>query len=218
MNPTDLLLSMASSPWSLVLLAILLIIDGFFPFVPGETAVVALATLSAAGNGPPVWLVLLVAIVASTIGDSIAYLNGRRIGLSRWAWMRHRRVAPMFEWARKGLARRPAVFLMSAKFVPVARVAVTMTAGASKLPFARYLPIATLASTVYTGYHVVVSVFAASLLSTNPLLAALAAIGTVIALGLAREVVDRALARKVLSRAPGSRPLCSRGLRKNSPT
>lgn len=196
MNPVELLLALAASPWSLVLLAMLLIIDGFFPFVPGETAVVALATLSAAGKGEPTWLVLLIAIIASTAGDSIAYWNGRQIGTSRWAWMRRPRVASMFKWAHNGLSRRPAIFLISAKFVPVARVAVTMTAGASRLSPARYFPIAALASTVYTSYHVAVAVFAGSMLSSNPLLAALSAIVTVVVLGILTESVGRALARR----------------------
>lgn len=196
MNPVDLLLAMAASPWALVFLAGLLVIDGFFPFVPGETAVVALATLSAAGKGPPVWQVLLIAIIASTVGDSIAYWNGRQLGTSRWAWMRHARVASMFTWAHNGLARRPALFLISAKFVPVARVAVTMTAGASKLSPARYFPIAAFASTVYTAYHVAVAVFAGSLLSSNPVLAALTAIATVVAIGALIEAIGRVRARR----------------------
>jgi membrane-associated protein len=196
MNPVDLLLSIAASPWAYVLLAALLIVDGFFPFVPGETAVVALATLSAAGSGPPVWIVLLVSIVASTLGDAIAYGNGRRLGTSRWAWMRRARVASIFGWAHRGLSRRPALFLVAAKFVPVARVAVTMTAGSAKLPLARYVPIALLASSVYTGYHVAVAVFAGSLLSGNPLIAVLAAILTVAVLGVLFELVGRALVRR----------------------
>lgn len=196
MNPVELLLALAESPWSLVFLALLLLVDGFFPFVPGETAVVALATLSAAGHGAPVWVVLVVAIVATTAGDVIAYWNGRQIGTSRWAWMRRARVASMFVWARNGLARRPGLFLLSAKFVPVARVAVTMTAGASRLSLSRYLSITVLASIVYTGYHVAVAVFAGSLLSSNPILAALTAIATVVILGTLIEVFSRALARR----------------------
>jgi membrane-associated protein len=201
MNPVDLLLAMAASPWSLAFLAALLIVDGFFPFVPGETAVVALATLSAAGKGPPVWLILIIAIAASTAGDAIAYWNGRNLGTSRWAWMRRRRVASMFLWARAGLTRRPVLFLVSAKFVPVARVAVTMTAGASRLPLARYFPIAVGASTVYTGYHVAVAALSGSLLSSNPVLAALTAIGTVVVLGTLGEVIGRAVSRRRSRRA-----------------
>ncbi len=208
MNPIEFLLTVAASPVAYLLLAVLLIVDGFFPFVPGETAVVALATLSASGNGAPVWIVLVVAVIASTVGDSIAFFNGRRLGTSRWAWMRRPRVARMFRWAEHGLSRRPALFLVSAKFVPVARVAVTMTAGASPLPTRRYLPLAFVASGVYTAYHVTVAVFAGSLLSANPLLATGAAIVTVILLGAAIELPSRAMAgRRARARARAAGPV-----------
>ena len=203
MNLFDVILGIAASPWSLVLLAALLVVDGFFPFVPGETVVVTLATLSGAGKGAPVWLVLLIAIIASTIGDAIAFWNGQYLGTSRWAWMRRRRVAATFRWAENGLVRRPALFLVSAKFVPVARVAVTMTAGASKLPFVRYLPIALLASGIYTTYHVTVAVFAGSLLAGNPLLAVLVAIVTVLVIGATIELIGRAVSKRTARRVAG---------------
>lgn len=179
--------SLALSPWAYVVLAGLLIIDGFFPFVPGETAVVTFATLGVTGHGPAPVAVFLVASGATMIGDGIAYLIGRRFGLARWPWMQRPRVLSMLSWATRGLIRRPAVFLISAKFVPIARVAVTITAGAGGLTLRRYLPISCAASVIYTGYHVVVAVAAGSAFAASPLLAAVVAIGTVIVLGGAIE-------------------------------
>ena len=217
MNLVDVLIGIAASPWAYVLLAALLIVDGFFPFVPGETAVVALASLSAAGHGPPVWLVLAVAIIASTAGDAVAFANGNRLGTTRWAWMRRPRLVAMFRWAEQGLVRRPALFLVSAKFVPVARVAVTMTAGSSRLPFVRYLPIALLASAAYTTYHVMVAVFAGSLFRSNPLIAVVVAIATVIVIGTIVELVGRATRRHRERRADQPTPEPSNSVGGRSP-
>ena len=217
MNLVDVLIGIAASPWAYVLLAALLIVDGFFPFVPGETAVVALASLSAAGHGPPVWLVLAVAIIASTAGDAVAFANGNRLGTTRWKWMRRPRLVAMFRWAEQGLVRRPALFLVSAKFVPVARVAVTMTAGSSRLPFVRYLPIALLASAAYTTYHVMVAVFAGSLFRSNPLIAVVVAIATVIVIGTIVELVGRATRRRRERRADQPTPEPSNSVGGRSP-
>jgi membrane protein DedA with SNARE-associated domain len=180
---------LAGSPWAYLVMAGILIIDGFFPFVPGETAVVTLASLGAAGHGPIVWLVLVVAIVATMVGDAIAFTIGRRIGIDRWGWMRRPRVARAFTWAAAGLVRRPTVFLMIAKFVPFARVAVTMTAGAGRLPVRRYLPISFAASTVYTSYHVIVAVIFGVTFAGTPLIGAGLAILAVIVFGAIFEVV-----------------------------
>ncbi len=193
---SQLLYTIAGSPWALVVLAAVLLIDGFFPFVPGETAVVTLATLGVAGHGPQPWLVFVVATVATMLGDAIAFLIGRTVGTTRWSWMRRRRIAAAFFWARQGLLRRPALFLMAAKFVPFVRVAVTMTAGAGRLPVRRYVPLSFAASMVYTGYHVAVAIFAGSLFATSPLLGAVAAIVVVLVLGVAFELIGRANVRR----------------------
>jgi membrane-associated protein len=186
---TAMLDAIAGSPWAYIVMAVILIIDGFFPFVPGETGVVTLAALGAAGHGPVVWIVLVVAVVATMIGDAIAFVIGRRIGISRWGWMRRPRVTRAFTWAAAGLLRRPVVFLMAAKFVPFARVAVTMTAGAGRLPVRRYVPISFAASTVYTSYHVIVAVFFGTTFAATPLLGAGIAILAVIVFGVLFEFV-----------------------------
>lgn len=186
---TAVLDNLAASPWAYVVMAAILVIDGFFPFVPGETGVVTLAALGAAGHGPVVWVVLVVAIVATMIGDGLAFVIGRRLRFDRWAWMQRPRVARAFAWASAGLHRRPTVFLMVAKFVPFARVAVTMTAGAGGLPVRRYLPISFAASTFYTTYHVVVAVIFGTAFAGSPLLGAAIAIVAVIVFGVLFEVL-----------------------------
>lgn len=202
---TNLLLAIGHTPWAYLVMAGILVIDGFFPFVPGETAVVTLSTLVAAGGGHFLWLVLLVAVAATMVGDAISFVVGRRVGLERWAWMRRPRMAAAFARASAGLQRRPGVYLMGAKFLPFVRVAVTMTAGASGLKVRRYLPRSFVASTVYTLYHVAVGAAAGFWFSVNPLLAALGAIVVVFVVGFTLDAIGRRRARSVSGAAPASR-------------
>ncbi|CAN5240062.1 hypothetical protein BH09ACT1_BH09ACT1_07010 [soil metagenome] len=174
---TDLIYQVAQSPLALVVLAGLLLIDGFFPFVPGETAVVTLATLGAAGHGPAPLIVLLISIISTMAGDGIAFAIGRKFGPSRWAWMRRPKVSGMVERAASHLQKSPGPILIAAKFVPIARVAVTATAAASGLPVRRYLACSLVASTVYTAYHVVVATTAGTLFAANPLFGLAVSIG-----------------------------------------
>lgn len=188
---THFVLGIAGSPWAYLVLAGLLIIDGFFPFVPGETLVVSLAVLSAGAHGPNLWMVLGVAIVASTIGDTIAFAIGRRVGVDRWSWMRRRRVAGALAWARRGFVNRPAMLMLTAKFVPVARVAVTMTAGATGFPVRRYLALAVTASAIYTAFHVTVGLLAGSWLASSPLVAIAVGMASVFVLGFLVDGITR---------------------------
>ena len=66
------------------------------------------------------WIVLPILIGVRDGGDWIGSQDGHRLGTSRWVWTRRARVVSLFAWARIGLTRRPAAFLMSAKFVLVA--------------------------------------------------------------------------------------------------
>lgn len=191
----NLILEIGSSPWAYIVMAAILIVDGFFPFVPGETGVVTLSTLVAASGGSLLWLVLVVAVAATMVGDAISFLIGRKVGLERWRWMRGPRMSAIFARASIGLNRRPGLYLVGAKFLPFVRVAVTMTAGASGLAVRRYLPRSFVASTIYTLYHVGVGAAAGFWFPVNPLIAALIAIAAVFALGFLFDALARFRAR-----------------------
>ena len=172
----DLIFTIARSPWALVALVGLLVVDGFFPLVPGETMVVTLAVLGASGHGPEPVIVLLVAIAATMVGDGIAFLIGRSVHPTRWVWMRGTKAQRGLEWASARIEHNPGVILVGAKFLPFVRVAVTMTAGASTLPVKRYLVYSFFAATLYTGYHVAVAIMAGGLFVANPFLGLAASI------------------------------------------
>ncbi|MET4781935.1 VTT domain-containing protein [Glaciihabitans sp. UYNi722] len=174
---SDFVYALALSPWALIVLALLLIIDGFFPLVPGETTVVALATLGASGHGPAPLTVLLVGIAATLVGDGIAFLIGRKLGLTRWKWGRRPKVVRALAWATGRIADRPGLILIIAKFLPYARVAITMTAGASGLAVRRYLLFSLLAASIYTLYHIGVATTFGTLFASNPLTGLLVSIG-----------------------------------------
>lgn len=206
---TQTIFTVAQSPWALVVLAALLIIDGVFPLVPGETSVVALATLGATGHGPAPWAVLVVAVVATMVGDAGAFFIGRkigtRIGRSRLRFLHRPHVMAVTSWAAGLIERRPAVVLVAAKFIPLARVAITIAAGASPLKLGRYLAISFVAATVYTGYHVVVAMTAGALFAQYPLLALASSLGFGVAVALivaaVRKIVE-ARTRAALRRQP----------------
>ncbi|WP_344774337.1 DedA family protein [Gryllotalpicola kribbensis] len=197
----------AASPWALALVALALVIDGFFPFVPGETLVVATAAAAAAGGGSP-WLVLAVAAPAALAGDLIAYHLGRRLGIERWVTPKRPRLARAFGSAQRRLELNPASILLTAKFLPFVRVAVSMTAGAGRMPMRRYFPLAVASVTLYTGFHVALGAVvgsAAFALLGNPLIALAVSIAVGFAAGvlidLAMRVVRARFRRPVVAAA-----------------
>ena len=183
-----MIVSMAGSPWILAIVLLLVIVDGFFPPVPSETVIVALGTVGAATGLPNPWLVFLVAALGSFLGDNIAFLIGRRVEPSRFPLLRGRRLTSWLGRARASLDRRPAAVILTARFIPVGRVAVNVLAGASGFPRRRFLTLTAVSGGAWTAYSLLIGIVAGSWIHNNALLGVGAAVATASVVGL---LVDR---------------------------
>jgi DNA/RNA endonuclease G (NUC1)/membrane protein DedA with SNARE-associated domain len=190
----DLLTAMAASAWALPLLFGLVLADAFLVVVPGEAAVTAFGALAVAQGEPSLWAVVAVAAVAAACGDATCYLVGRTIGLERWRWMRTPRVRAAFAWSRARLERRAALVLFTARFIPFARLAVNLTAGASRVPAPRYLAIAFGAAVAWAGYQAFIGAAVAAILPGGPVVAVVVSIVIAVGIGVA---IDAVLARRL---------------------
>jgi len=205
----DLLSSFLLTPWAPILILLFCFLDGFFPPVPSETVVVgALSLAFATGPAatPTAILVLIAAGVGAAAGDSAAYAIGRRMGTERWAWMRRPRVRSAFAWAGERLAAKPAVYLLVARYIPVGRVAVNMTAGATRLPYRRFLPLSLVAAVGWVALSALIASVASAWLGHSPLLAAVVGVVLSIVIGvlidLGARLVRRARGRRAAAPAP----------------
>lgn len=193
---SEFVLALAASPWVYLVVLVVVIIDGFFPPIPSESIVVALGAIAISTNAPNLILLVLITAVGAVIGDSLAYLIGRRIGLDRFGWMRRPRVTAGITRARTALDRRAATLLLTARYVPVGRVVVNMTAGATNFPLRRYLPLASLSALGWSLCTVFIGVLAGTWLKNNPVLGAVVAIAIAFALGLLVDAVLSWIARR----------------------
>ncbi|THE06794.1 DedA family protein [Microbacterium oleivorans] len=194
----DLLTSVASSPWALPALFALVFADAVLVVVPGEVAVTATGALAAATGTPPLAAVIVVAAVAAFCGDALCYSVGRFAGIERWRWMRHPRVRSAFDWAGTRLTQGTATVVFTARFIPFARLAVNLTAGATRVPAGRYFAAVAIAASAWAAYQAVVGAAIGALLPGNPVVAVIASIVVALALGL---VIDGAAARVSSRRA-----------------
>lgn len=185
----DIILAAAGQPWVLVLVLACCIIDGFFPPVPSESVVVGLAAVAATADVPNPLLLALVAAAGAFSGDNIAYLLGRRVGTGRWAWMRGPRMQSAFRWAGRELRKRPASLILVARFVPIGRVAVNLTAGVTHYPHLRFVGLTILSASLWAGYSVAIGLFFGQWFEDNHLLGAAIAIVCAVALGIVVDLV-----------------------------
>lgn len=180
----------AAQWWIIPLVSLFCLIDGFFLFLPSETAIVALASISARIGSPNIWLLILGASIGAIIGDNIAYLLGRKLGTSRFKWMRRPRGAKAFAWAGRELEKRGAILIFTARYIPVGRIAVNFSAGATNFPWRRFVILDSIAVVTWAGYSVAVGTFAGRWVHHNPLLGVGIAIAFAIVIGF---IVDHAM-------------------------
>ncbi len=170
----------AAQWWIIPLVSLFCLIDGFFLFLPSETAIVALASIAAVSGDPHVWLLVLGASVGAILGDNIAYFLGRKMGTGQFKWMRRPRAARAFAWAGKELKKRGAVLIFTARYIPVGRIAVNFTAGATFFPWRRFVLLDAFAVVSWAGYSAAMGTFAGRWVHDNPLLG----VGIAVALAL----------------------------------
>lgn len=189
-----------ASPWLYLVLFAVTIIDGFFPPIPSETVLVAAAAVTASTGEGNLLLLGAVAAIGAAIGDNIAFLIGRGLGTTRFAWMRRPRVAAAFTYAQRALDRRSATLILGARYFPVGRVAVNMTAGALRFPWRRFLPLSLIAGLSWSVFSLAIGLLAGAWIKDQPLLSAGLGIAIALIIGF---VIDRiAAARRRREPAP----------------
>lgn len=179
--------SLSNSPWFLVLVFGVALLDAVIPVVPSETAVIVGGV--AAGFGDLPLLAVIAAAAAGAIsGDLLAYQLGTSFGsmLQRRAsktWLRR------IDWAKEALQRRAGSFLVAARFVPGGRSAITITSGITRYPRLRFVGFIALAGIVWASYATLLGFFFGRRFQDDHTLAFLSAFGTAMAVVVGAEAV-----------------------------
>lgn len=188
---TEILLGAAEQPWIYAAVVLACLIDGFFPPIPSEGLIVAMAALAATHGGHGLWMLLLAGVLGAFLGDNVAYVLGRRMGTTRFKWMRRPLMQRSFARAARDLERRAVSMILVARFLPGARVAVNLTAGATGFPRKKFVAISALSASLWAGYCVGIGAVAGAWLGENPLLGLVVAVVVAGTIGGVVEVAVR---------------------------
>jgi len=188
----DWVLALAGSPWIYLAMYAFATIDGFFPPVPSESVVITLAALSMSTGEPELAPLILVAAAGAFTGDQIAYQIGTKVRIRELRWLRGPKAQRSLDWAENALAQRGASFIIAARYIPIGRVAVNMTAGALGFPRRRFVGLTGIAAVMWAVYSAAIGIGAGAWLGHHPLLAILVGVVFGIVIGF---VVDWVLSR-----------------------
>jgi membrane-associated protein len=153
------------SAWLLPALALLVALDGPFPVLPSEPLLMTASAVAIGAHDAPMALGLLAAAFAGSVaGDHLLFALGRT----------SRRLARpggggIAGWVRRNIARRPAVTIIGARFVPAGRLVSTTAAGRYGLSLRRFLPCSLASSALWAGYMMGVGLLLGPLTGGDPL-------------------------------------------------
>ncbi len=212
-----------ASPWALLAIFLVSLLDAFFPVVPSETTVIAGGALAATGGLSLPWMILA-ALAGALIGDHVSYGIGRLAGTrAAGALLRGDKGRAARAWAEDMLRIRGGLAIVALRFVPGGRTATTLTAGTLSYPLPRFTAFASVAALLWATYGGLVGYLAGGLFRGNHLLAVAVGIGISVVLSAVAETARYLLRRRRLAgsaapRAPvgaarpgGQAPPCTSG-------
>jgi membrane-associated protein len=124
-----------SSNWYfLVIIFVVAFLDSVVPIVPSETLVIVGGVAAGVGE-QSLLLVILCGAVGAALGDNTAYLIGARMsGLIQRRAARSPKLERRLEWANEQIAFRGGPLLVTARFIPGGRTALTISCGITHQP------------------------------------------------------------------------------------
>jgi membrane-associated protein len=197
------ILTLAASPLVYLGMYMFATIDGLFPPIPSETLTIALAALSVSSGQPNLALIILVAAAGAFTGDQIAYTIGKRLNTRQIPFLAGPRAQKTLDWAKLALARRGASVILAARYIPVGRVAVNMTAGAVGYPRRRFVGFDAIASLTWALYSAAIGIGAGAWFKGHPIRAVVVGLVGGMLIGL---VFDWALRRRAYRRNRAADP------------
>ncbi|MEM8923591.1 MAG: DedA family protein [Actinomycetota bacterium] len=128
----------ASSPWFYLVIFVIAYFDSIIPAVPSETTVI-LGGIAAGRGELDILLVILMGAVGAYLGDTTTYTIGSRSGgLAARFLFRGEKGEENLRRTGEQIRKRGGLLLITARFIPGGRTAITFTCGLTGQPFWRW--------------------------------------------------------------------------------
>ncbi len=178
----------SSSGFYPVIFAIALL-DSVVPVVPSETTVI-LGGIAAGQQHLSLPLVIGLGATGAAVGDNIAYWLGRRAGgrLQRTLF-RSDKAKARLAWAAEQLEKRGGLLLVTARFVPGGRTAITISSGLTRQPYRRFILFDALACVLWASYAAILGFVAGDRFKDDHTTAFLVAFGAALSVTALIELV-----------------------------
>lgn len=193
---TEWLEDVSAEWWFLVVILVIAFLDSVIPVVPSETTVI-LGGVAAGAGDQSLPLVILCGALGAFLGDNTAYLIGRRFTpLIQRRAATHPKTAKRLQWARDQIRRRGGLLLITARFIPGGRTALTITSGVTHQRWRWFAGWVGIAALIWATYAASLGAIFGQTFKDNHTLAFILAFGAALSITLIIELVRHARARR----------------------
>lgn len=194
---TDLVEGAMGSPWVYLALFAFAAIDAFFPLVPSESLVISAGVYAASGEPNLVGVIVLAALGAFA-GDHVSYMIGRTAGGRALEGAKAgSRKATALERGGKLLRDRGGTILIVCRYIPGARTAITLSAGALRYPLRSFSFFDGIAALSWGTYSALVGYIGGAAFEDDPFKGLALGLGIALTVTLSVEVVRHLRRRPV---------------------
>jgi membrane-associated protein len=185
----DLAEGAMDSPWIFLALFAFAAVDAFFPIVPSESLVITAGVFAASGE-PNLVGIVVAAGAGAFVGDHISYFIGRTAGerMMRRAKPGSKKSAA---WARGHnlLEERGGAILIVCRYIPGARTAITLTAGAVAYRLRSFTFFDAIAAFSWAGYSALVGYIGGEAFEESPWKGLALGLGIALSVSFAVELI-----------------------------
>lgn len=188
---TDRLGDWASNYWFLAVIVLIALLDAVIPVVPSETTLILGGVAVSTDAAPyPLIAVIVCGAVGAFLGDNLAYLLGRRFSapIERFAATRPKFHSKLL-WAEGQIVKRGGPLLVTARFIPGGRTALTVANGITRQPHGRFAAWVAVAAVIWATFSAGLAFAVGRPFKDNHTLAFWVAFGTALAVNVIIELI-----------------------------
>jgi membrane-associated protein len=200
---TDWLDRVSSHQWFLLIIVVIAFLDSVIPVVPSETCVI-IGGVAASQGHQNLLIVIATAALGAFLGDNAAFLLGMKASdrLQRRAERRPKFAARM-RWAHQQINDRGGLLLITARFIPGGRTALTLSCGITRQRRAWFVRWVIVATVIWASYAALLGRIGGEAFKDDHTKAFLTAFGLAIATNIAIEVARHYVKKRRTAAATG---------------
>lgn len=175
--------SLMSTAWVYPVVGALIFGDSFIPVLPSEIPLNLVGAWSGARGEPNIGLMFTVAVMCAVVGDNLCFLLGTRLMPYVNRIRRGSKTYGALVWVKRNMRRNAGAAIIIARFIPSARLLLTILLGSVRFPWPMFFIFDTLGVILWAAQALAIGYLGGVIFSGSPLFAMLLSVVLATVLG-----------------------------------